>query len=62
MLALRQQFEPDFAFGAAGFWGESRISVDERTEIFFERLHILHFETEVVHVSRFDACAFVVGD
>src|SRR5262245_49669914 len=62
VLALRQKLEPDFAFGAAGFRGESRVSIDERTEIFLKRLHILHFETQVVHVSRFDACAFIVGD
>jgi hypothetical protein len=62
VLALGEQLEPDIAFGAAGFWREGRVSIDQFLQIFFERFDILNSESQVIHMPWFDAGAFEVGD
>ena len=61
LFALCQQFQPNFAFRPSRLRRKSRVPLDQRLKILFERIDILHFEAQMVHVARFDAGAFVVA-
>ena len=60
LFALCQQFQPNVALRPSRLRRKSRVPLDQRLKILLERIDILHFETQVVHMTRFDPGPFVV--
>ena len=60
-LHFASSFQPNFAFRPSRLRRKSRVPLDQRLKILFERIDILHFEAQMVHVARFDAGPFVIA-
>lgn len=62
VLTLSKQFHPKVPFRASRFWRQRGVSIDQRGEIFFEIFHVFDSESQMIHVSRLDPGALVIGD